>query len=79
VRAPLSHLRSLLPHLPSPLPQPPLIPNPSTTHTTNTHLLHTGIKAKVENKGQYDEYLRELKPLREELGVSLKEDLYPEP
>ena len=38
-----------------------------------------GIKAKVENKGQYDEYLSELKPLREELGVNLKEDLYPDP
>lgn len=37
-----------------------------------------GIKAKVENKGQYDEYVRDLQPLREELGVSLKEDLYPE-
>lgn len=37
-----------------------------------------GIKAKVENKGQYDEYLEDLKPLREELGVNLKEDLYPE-
>lgn len=37
-----------------------------------------GIKAKVENKGQYDEYLEELKSLREELGVPLKEDLYPE-
>lgn len=37
-----------------------------------------GIKAKVENKGQYDEYLRDLEPLREELGVDLKEDLYPE-
>ena len=37
-----------------------------------------GIKAKVENKGQYDEYLRDLEPLREELGVNLKEDLYPE-
>ncbi|OJD33019.1 cytochrome c oxidase subunit va [Diplodia corticola] len=37
-----------------------------------------GIKAKVENKGQYDEYLKELEPLREELGVSLKESLYPE-
>jgi len=37
-----------------------------------------GIKAKVENKGQYDQYLEELKPLREELGVSLKEDLFPE-
>ncbi|RDL36390.1 putative cytochrome-c oxidase chain VI [Venustampulla echinocandica] len=38
-----------------------------------------GIKAKVENRGQYDQYLEELKPLREELGISLKEDLYPEP
>ncbi|MCJ1359222.1 MAG: Cytochrome c oxidase subunit 6 [Icmadophila ericetorum] len=38
-----------------------------------------GIKAKVENKSQYDEYLSELKPLREELGVNLKEDLYPDP
>lgn len=37
-----------------------------------------GIKAKVENKGQYDEYLRDLEPLREELGVNLKEDLYPD-
>ncbi|KAF1991198.1 cytochrome-c oxidase chain VI [Aulographum hederae CBS 113979] len=37
-----------------------------------------GIKAKVENKGQYDEYLKELEPLREELGVSLKEMMYPE-
>ena len=38
----------------------------------------SGIKAKVENKGQYEEYLRDLEPLREELGVNLKEDLYPE-
>ncbi|KAK4042872.1 cytochrome c oxidase subunit VA-domain-containing protein [Parachaetomium inaequale] len=37
-----------------------------------------GIKAKVENKGQYEQYLTELKPLREELGIALKEDLYPE-
>lgn len=37
-----------------------------------------GIKAKVETKAQYDEYLKELGPLREELGVSLKETLYPE-
>ncbi|KAH6626402.1 cytochrome c oxidase subunit VA-domain-containing protein [Chaetomium sp. MPI-SDFR-AT-0129] len=37
-----------------------------------------GIKAKVENKGQYAQYLEELKPLREELGIPLKEDLYPE-
>ena len=40
--------------------------------------MNAGIKAKVENKGQYEEYLTELKDLREELGVSLKEDLYPE-
>ena len=39
----------------------------------------SGIKAKVENQGQYEEYLDDLKPLREELGVNLKEDLYPEP
>ncbi|KAL2137632.1 hypothetical protein VTI28DRAFT_8728 [Corynascus sepedonium] len=37
-----------------------------------------GIKAKVENKGQYEQYLEELKPLREELSIPLKEDLYPE-
>ncbi|KAK4110762.1 COX5A-domain-containing protein [Canariomyces notabilis] len=37
-----------------------------------------GIKAKVENNGQYQQYLEELKPLREELGIPLKEDMYPE-
>ena len=37
----------------------------------------SGIKAKVENKAQYEEYLEDLKPLRDELGVNLKEDLYP--
>ncbi|KAI0514388.1 cytochrome c oxidase subunit [Xylaria bambusicola] len=37
-----------------------------------------GVKAKVENNGQYEQYLAELKPLREELGIVLKEDLYPE-
>lgn len=37
-----------------------------------------GIKAKVENKGQYQQYLDELKPLREEMGIILKEDMYPE-
>lgn len=37
-----------------------------------------GIKAKVENTHQYDEYLEELKPLREEMGINLKEELYPE-
>ncbi|OJD13422.1 cytochrome c oxidase subunit 6, mitochondrial [Emergomyces pasteurianus Ep9510] len=37
-----------------------------------------GIKAKVENKGQYEMYLEELKSLREELGVTLQEELYPQ-
>ncbi|KAL9630942.1 MAG: hypothetical protein Q9164_006162 [Protoblastenia rupestris] len=37
-----------------------------------------GIKVKVENRGQYHEYLRDLEALREELGVDLQEDLYPE-
>ncbi|KAI5292913.1 Cytochrome c oxidase subunit 6 [Ascosphaera acerosa] len=36
-----------------------------------------GIKAKVETKDQYEQYLEELKPLREELGIPLKEELYP--
>ena len=44
----------------------------------HAQLRNTGIKAKVENKGQYDEYLRDLEPLREELGIDLKEELYPE-
>lgn len=43
-------------------------------HTTKT----SGIKSKVENKEQYQQYLKELEPLRKELGVELKEDLYPE-
>jgi cytochrome c oxidase subunit 5a len=36
-----------------------------------------GVKAKVENEGQYKQYLDELKSLREEMGIVLKEDLYP--
>ncbi|KAF8167172.1 cytochrome-c oxidase chain VI [Crassisporium funariophilum] len=35
-----------------------------------------GIKEKVENKSQYQAYVDELKPLREELGLVLKEELY---
>ena len=38
----------------------------------------TALKEKVENDGQYKQYLQELKPLRDELGIELKEDLYPE-
>jgi cytochrome c oxidase subunit 5a len=39
---------------------------------------YVGIKAKVENKQQYEQYLAELEPLRQELGVDLLETLYPE-
>ncbi|KIR28895.1 hypothetical protein I307_02936 [Cryptococcus deuterogattii 99/473] len=35
-----------------------------------------GVKEKVENKGQYQAYLEELKPTIEELGISTKEELY---
>ncbi|KAK1825395.1 Cytochrome c oxidase subunit 6 [Friedmanniomyces endolithicus] len=36
-----------------------------------------GIRAKVENVHQYNEYLTELQSMREEMGVVLKEDLFP--
>ena len=34
-----------------------------------------GLKEKTENKAQYDAYLKELEPLRRELGVPLYEEL----
>lgn len=34
-----------------------------------------GLKEKVENDGQYKQYLDELAPVREELGVATKEEL----
>ncbi|KAF2673887.1 COX5A-domain-containing protein [Microthyrium microscopicum] len=37
-----------------------------------------GVKFKVENPQQYEEYLRELEPIRQELGISLKEWMYPD-
>ncbi|KAF2467986.1 cytochrome c oxidase subunit VI [Lindgomyces ingoldianus] len=37
-----------------------------------------GIKFKVENKSQYEEYLQDLEGIREELGIPLKETMYPE-
>lgn len=37
-----------------------------------------GVKFKVENKNQYQEYLQELEPIREELGIPLKETMYPD-
>ena len=38
----------------------------------------TGIKAKVETPDQYEQYLEKLEGLRTELGVALREELYPE-
>ncbi|KZT73421.1 COX5A-domain-containing protein [Daedalea quercina L-15889] len=35
-----------------------------------------GIKEKVENNQQYQAYLDELKPVREELGINIREELY---
>ena len=49
-----------------------------TSEEVEANVSPTGIRAKVENTHQYEEYLEELKGLREELGVNLKEDLYPE-
>ncbi|KAJ6457386.1 COX5A-domain-containing protein [Mycena sanguinolenta] len=40
--------------------------------------IFNGVKVKVENKKQYQDYLDELKGLREELGLTLEEELYPE-
>jgi cytochrome c oxidase subunit 5a len=37
-----------------------------------------GLKYKVETVEQYNAYLEELKDVREELGLTLKEDLFPE-
>lgn len=44
--------------------------------TANPHT--TGIKAKVENQEQYKQYLDQLEGLRQELGVALREELYPQ-
>jgi len=35
-----------------------------------------GVKEKVENKQQYQAYLEELKGVKEELGVTTREELY---
>jgi len=35
-----------------------------------------GLKEKVENKGQYAEYLKETEGIRKELGLQTKEELY---
>lgn len=41
------------------------------------YFFHTGIKAKVETPDQYKLYLEKLDGLRKELGVALREELYP--
>lgn len=56
----------------------PLGVQPPGVSQIHANICTSGIKAKVENKGQYDEYLQELESVREELGVNLKENLYPE-
>lgn len=53
-------------------------PHKLLERTLNPLTPYAGIKSKVENKEQYKQYLDELEPLRKELGVPLKEDLYPE-
>jgi len=35
------------------------------------------LREKTENKTQYDAYVNELKPVREELGILLKEEMWP--
>ena len=35
-----------------------------------------GLKYKVENDSQYKQYLEVLKPVREELGIELKEEMF---
>ncbi|THU84233.1 cytochrome-c oxidase chain VI [Dendrothele bispora CBS 962.96] len=37
-----------------------------------------GVKEKVESKAQYQAYLDELAGVRQELGISLQEELYPQ-
>jgi len=51
---------------------------PQSGARENRLTVPTGVKAKVENKLQYDEYLKELEPVREELGISLREAMYPD-
>jgi hypothetical protein len=45
---------------------------------SNAHATPAAVKNKVENRSQYDEYLVELKALREQYGIPLKEDMYPD-
>jgi cytochrome c oxidase subunit 5a len=61
-----------------------LPPHPSwssSIHRLRIHaniLSRSGVKAKVENPEQYKQYLEALEGLRVELGVALREELYPQ-
>lgn len=46
--------------------------------TISLSFLQIGVKAKVETQEQYKQYLEALEGLRQELGVALREELYPE-
>jgi hypothetical protein len=52
------------------------LPTSQLRPITNTSYI--GIKAKVESQDQYKQYLEELEGLRQELGVALREELYPQ-
>jgi hypothetical protein len=53
--------------------------SPSFSPLTLLHVLISslGVRAKVENEGQYKQYLEQLEAIRTELGISLQEELYP--
>ncbi|KAJ6541637.1 cytochrome c oxidase, subunit VA/VI [Mycena capillaripes] len=56
-----------------------LVPAPQRVDDFATAVrVFNGVKVKVENKKQYQDYVEELKGLREELGITLEEELYPE-
>lgn len=51
----------------------------SSFHTKDNRLIRYGlciVEEKTENAAQYSQYVQETKPLREELGILLKEELY---
>ena len=49
-------------------------PSPRNAHSDSPRNAHA--EEKVENPAQYEQYVAETKPLREELGVLLREELY---
>lgn len=45
------------------------------TYTTAVRIFE-GLREKVENHSQYEAYLQELKPIKDELGILTKEELF---